>query len=212
MDKSSSWLEPSDQTHGSFSIIAKLAKISIQSKTKSLRGIVFGDPGQLGHLVLNLAAGAEPKIDLAPRLGLNGLVEPLVLDPEETANLAIDNLVQRIVFGEDGQLGQLVRDLAGAEPVLDIASRLRLKAMVELVQDLEVTANVATHNLVQRIVNGDPGQLGVLVQNLARGEWKHDLVTRPGLHDLVDHAQNPEVRAKVAIHNHVQREDDQRQN
>ena len=58
-----------------------------------LRGIVFGDHGQLGHLVRDFAAGAEPKIDLAPRL-LNGLVEPLVLDPEEKANLAIHDLVQ----------------------------------------------------------------------------------------------------------------------
>ena len=53
------------------------------------------------------------------------------------------------MFGEVGQLGHLVRDFAGAEPVLDLAPRLRLNAMVELVQDPEVTANLAVHNLVQ---------------------------------------------------------------
>ena len=61
-------------------------------------------------------------------------------------------------------------------------------------------------------MNGDPGQLGQFVINLAGAERKHDLVTRPGLNDLVDLAQNPEVTAKVAIHNLVHREDDQRQN
>ena len=51
---------------------------------------VFGNVGQLGHLV-PLLAGAEPVLDLAPRL--NAGVE-LVQDPEVTANLAVNNLVQ----------------------------------------------------------------------------------------------------------------------
>ena len=53
------------------------------------------------------------------------------------------------MFGKFGQLGHLVRNLAGAEAVLDLAPRLRLNVMVELVQDPEVTANLAINNLVQ---------------------------------------------------------------
>ena len=56
---------------------------------------------------------------------------------------------QRIVFGQVGHLGLLVQNLAGAEVKLDLAPRLRLNAMVELVQDPEVTANLAVQNLVQ---------------------------------------------------------------
>ena len=56
---------------------------------------------------------------------------------------------QRIVFGDPGQLGFLAQKLAGAELKLDLAPRLRLNAMVELVQDPEVTANLAVLNLVQ---------------------------------------------------------------
>ena len=56
---------------------------------------------------------------------------------------------QRIVFGELGQLGYLVQNLAGVEPKLDLVPRLRLNEMVEIVQDPEVTAKLATHNLVQ---------------------------------------------------------------
>ena len=52
---------------------------------------------------------------------------------------------QRIVFGDPGQLGFL----KGAEPVLDLAPRLRLNAMVELVQDPETKAKIATQNIVQ---------------------------------------------------------------
>ena len=37
----------------------------------------------------------------------------------------------------------------GAEALLDLASRLRVNIEEEPVQDPEVTANVATHNLVQ---------------------------------------------------------------
>ena len=61
-------------------------------------------------------------------------------------------------------------------------------------------------------MNGDPGQLGQFAQNLARAEWKLDLATRQRLNNLVELAQNPEVTVKVATHNLVQREDDQRQN
>ena len=55
------------------------------------------------------------------------------------------------MFGEVGHLGQLVQNLAGAETVLDPVPRLKLNEMMELVQDPEVTANIATHNLVQVI-------------------------------------------------------------
>ena len=58
---------------------------------------------------------------------------------------------QRIVFGELGQLGYLVQDLAGVEPNLDLVPRLRLNEMVEIVQDSEGKGKVATHNLVQVI-------------------------------------------------------------
>ena len=53
------------------------------------------------------------------------------------------------MFGEVGQLGHLVRDFAGAEPVLDLAPRLRLNAMVEIVLGQEEKAKIATHNHVQ---------------------------------------------------------------
>ena len=53
------------------------------------------------------------------------------------------------MFGDLGQLGYLVLKLAGVEPKLDHVPRLRLNKMVEIVQDLEVTAKLATHNLVQ---------------------------------------------------------------
>ena len=55
------------------------------------------------------------------------------------------------MFGDLGQLGYLVQNLVGAEPVLDPVPRQRLNNLVELVQDPEVTANLATHNLVQVI-------------------------------------------------------------
>ena len=53
------------------------------------------------------------------------------------------------MFGDPGQPGYLVQKLAGAEPKLDYVPRLRLNKMVEIVQDLEVTARLAAHNLVQ---------------------------------------------------------------
>ena len=53
------------------------------------------------------------------------------------------------MFGDLGHLGYLVQNLAGAEPVIDPVSRLRLNNLVELVQDPEVKANLAIHNLVQ---------------------------------------------------------------
>ena len=56
---------------------------------------------------------------------------------------------QRIVFGDLGQIGYLVQKLAGAELKLDHVGRLRLNKMVEIVQDPEVIANLAIHNLVQ---------------------------------------------------------------
>ena len=56
---------------------------------------------------------------------------------------------QRIVFGDLGQIGYLVQKLAGVEPKLDHVPRLRPNKMVEIVQNLEVKAKLATHNLVQ---------------------------------------------------------------
>ena len=53
------------------------------------------------------------------------------------------------MFGDVGQVGHLVQNLAGEEPILDHVTRLGLNEMVEIVQDPEVTANVAIHNLVQ---------------------------------------------------------------
>ena len=53
------------------------------------------------------------------------------------------------MFGDLGQLGHLVQKLAGMEPKLDHGTRPRLNKMVEIVQDPEVTAKLATHNLVQ---------------------------------------------------------------
>ena len=53
------------------------------------------------------------------------------------------------MFGDLGQIGYLVQKLAGAELKLDHVGRLRLNKMVEIVQNPEVTANLAIHNLVQ---------------------------------------------------------------
>ena len=53
------------------------------------------------------------------------------------------------MFGEDGQFGHLVQELAGAEPVLDLAPRLRLNAMVAIVLGQIETAKIVTHNYVQ---------------------------------------------------------------
>ena len=54
---------------------------------------MFGDSGQLGVLVQKLV-GAESKLDLAPRLRLNKMVE-FVQNPIVTAKLAIHTLVVR---------------------------------------------------------------------------------------------------------------------
>ena len=58
---------------------------------------VFGEVGQIGHLVQSLAGMGSilvgSVLDHVPRLGLNKMVE-IVQDPEVTANFAIDNLVQ----------------------------------------------------------------------------------------------------------------------
>ena len=56
---------------------------------------------------------------------------------------------QRTVFGDNGQIGHLVQNLAMVEPILDHVARLKLNEMVEIVQVLEVTVNLAIHNLVQ---------------------------------------------------------------
>jgi hypothetical protein len=40
---------------------------------------------------------------------------------------------QWIVFGEVGQLGEVVQKLVGPEPTLDIVGRLRLKALMDIV-------------------------------------------------------------------------------
>ena len=56
------------------------------------------------------------------------------------------------MFGEVGHLGYLVQNPAGVlerKLVLALAPRLPLNAMVELVMDPEVTADLAVHNLVQ---------------------------------------------------------------
>ena len=53
------------------------------------------------------------------------------------------------MFGNHGQLGQIVQKLVGVEPKLDHVPRLRMNEVVEIVQDPEVTAKLATHNLVQ---------------------------------------------------------------
>ena len=53
------------------------------------------------------------------------------------------------MFGDLGHLGHLVQKLAAVELKLDHVARLRLNEMVEIVQDPEVTAKLATHNLVQ---------------------------------------------------------------
>ena len=53
------------------------------------------------------------------------------------------------MFGDVGQHGYLVQNLVGVELILDHVPRQRLNEMVEIVQDPEVTANVAIDNLVQ---------------------------------------------------------------
>ena len=53
------------------------------------------------------------------------------------------------MFGDLGQLGYLVQKLAGVELKLDHVARLRLNEMVEIVQDPEVRAKLATLNIVQ---------------------------------------------------------------
>ena len=53
------------------------------------------------------------------------------------------------MFGDPGHPGYLVQKLAGAEPIIDPAPRLRLNDLVVLVQDPEVKTKIATHNLVQ---------------------------------------------------------------
>ena len=53
------------------------------------------------------------------------------------------------MFGDIGHLGHLVQKLVGVELKLDHGLRLRLNKMVEIVQVPEVTAKLATHNLVQ---------------------------------------------------------------
>jgi len=56
---------------------------------------------------------------------------------------------KRTVFGDVGEVGHLVQNLVGVELILDHVPRQRLNEMVEIVQDPEVTANVAIDNLVQ---------------------------------------------------------------
>ena len=56
---------------------------------------------------------------------------------------------QRTVFGEVGQIGHLAQSLAGVGSILDHVPRLGLNEMVEIVQDPEVTANIAIEYLVQ---------------------------------------------------------------
>ena len=53
------------------------------------------------------------------------------------------------MFGDLGQLGYLVQKLAGVELKLDHVRKKRLNDMVEIVQNPEVTANLAIHNLVR---------------------------------------------------------------
>ena len=53
------------------------------------------------------------------------------------------------MFGDPGQVGCCVQRLAEAEPVIDLVLRLKLNNLVELVQNWEVTANIAIHILVQ---------------------------------------------------------------
>ena len=53
------------------------------------------------------------------------------------------------MFGDLGQLGYLVQKLAGVELKVDHVTRLRSNNMVEIVQDLNLTSRLATHNLVQ---------------------------------------------------------------
>ena len=53
------------------------------------------------------------------------------------------------MFGNLGQLGYLAQKLAGVELKLDHVGRKRLNEMGEIVQDPEVTAKLATLNLVQ---------------------------------------------------------------
>ena len=56
---------------------------------------------------------------------------------------------QRIVFGDVGQLGDLVQKLAGVELKLDHVGRKSVNKMVEIVQDPEVKETIAIYNLVQ---------------------------------------------------------------
>ena len=56
----------------------------------------------------------------------------------------------------------------------------------------------------QRIVFGDLGQLGYLVQKLAGLELKLDHVRRKKLNKMVEIVQDPEVKANLAIHSLVQ--------
>ena len=52
------------------------------------------------------------------------------------------------MFGDVGEVGHLVQNLVGVELILDHVPRQRLNEMVEIVQDPEVTANVAIDNPV----------------------------------------------------------------
>ena len=65
------------------------------------------------------------------------------------ASYVIWACLQRIVFGDLGQLGYLVQKLVGVELKLDYVPRLRLNEMVEIVQNLDLTSRLAIHNLVQ---------------------------------------------------------------
>ena len=56
----------------------------------------------------------------------------------------------------------------------------------------------------QRIVFGDLGQLGYLVQKLVGVELKLDHVPRLRLNKMVGIVQNPEGTQKLATHNLVQ--------
>ena len=58
---------------------------------------------------------------------------------------------QRIVFGDVGQLGDLVQKLAGVELKLDHVARKSVNKMVEIVQDPQVKATIAIHDLVQDV-------------------------------------------------------------
>ena len=53
------------------------------------------------------------------------------------------------MFGDFGQLGELVQKLAGVELKLDHEGRKNVNKMVEIVQDPEVKETIAIYNLVQ---------------------------------------------------------------